>query len=306
MRQRAATRDTYEDTPALCKVLRQLCLPLGDIRASLLVETESTGRQLRPGFGCEVGETDVQLAKRLGTARPFPFHPWLNLRDGLKARIVSIFLQSSRSLPSRWFLTASKSAVTRQRRLEECTVVRYCIPRMTESSWHHRIGRTGEEEGETAYTWTTAPTRGVIKDREPGRFMPNAPARATPAAASNRLEMQLKKVTTCLRQCCSPSVNLASVVSAAKRMMKRLVLTTRPSAPCLAGSFVSMTGQQNTGMLRVRGEGRTERKPTNARHVSESVCMATSNIADVATLPASTNWRSEWRTKSEPEWHGPA
>lgn len=79
-------------------------------------------------------------------------------------------------------------------------------------------------------------TNGVMSDLDPGSFMPMAPARATPAPANSRLETQLKKVTTCLRQCCSPSVNLALTRSTPSSRIKRPILVTSPRSPYLADS----------------------------------------------------------------------
>lgn len=95
-------------------------------------------------------------------------------------------------------------------------------------------GHRGEgKDGSTTYIWMDAHTSGVISDLDPGSFMPMAPARATPAPANSRLEMQLKKVTTCLRQCCSPSVNLALTRSTPSSRTKRPMLVTSPRSPYL-------------------------------------------------------------------------
>jgi hypothetical protein len=79
---------------------------------------------------------------------------------------------------------------------------------------------------------------------------PMAAARLAPATASIRFAVQPKKVMTCLRQCCSPSVNLGLLVSAPSRTTKRPMLRTRPRAPCAIVSHVRSAGHVDGGLAR--------------------------------------------------------
>jgi hypothetical protein len=72
---------------------------------------------------------------------------------------------------------------------------------------------------------------GAVNDLEPAVFMPSELARLSPAPAKSRLSMQPKNVTICLRQCCSPSVNVILLGSTAKSKMKRAVLRANPRDP---------------------------------------------------------------------------
>ncbi len=72
---------------------------------------------------------------------------------------------------------------------------------------------------------------GASNSLESGALVPKVTARPTPAPAKSRLSRQLKNVTTCLRQCCSPSVNMILLGSALRSRMKRTALKASPIPP---------------------------------------------------------------------------
>lgn len=81
------------------------------------------------------------------------------------------------------------------------------------------------------YVWMDTHTSGAINDLDSAALMPKAMARPTPAAAESRLIKQLKKVTSCLRQCCSPSVNMIRLGSTLRSSAKRPTLRMSPRPP---------------------------------------------------------------------------
>lgn len=137
------------------------------------------------------------------------------IRSQLRAVSIS---QSRRSLPSRYVFAASKAAVARASGLWQ-------VVSQPESL---RIGM-GKYQ---MYAWMDAQTKGAINSLEPITSVPKFTTRPTPAPAKSRLDTQPKKVATCLRQCCSPSVNVMLLVSSVRSIVKTTTLTASPMVPC--------------------------------------------------------------------------
>lgn len=76
-----------------------------------------------------------------------------------------------------------------------------------------------------------ATASGVIKEWELDTWMPRAAASPRPAPAKLILNIQVKRVTICLLQCCSPSVRATLAGSTAKRAANEAMDIISPRIP---------------------------------------------------------------------------
>lgn len=83
-----------------------------------------------------------------------------------------------------------------------------------------------------AYILVYASISGAMRAREPATLACILAARHTPTPTSSRLSMQLKTVAICLRQCCSPSVNMILLGSTANSSARITTLRVSPKDPC--------------------------------------------------------------------------